>query len=84
MADKIILIPSAFRHGYTQDDIEWAIETKIYDGLLKGEDNIFAIIGFDTKGNPIEVFYNEIDDKTIKIFHAMSLRQKVADQMNKE
>jgi len=84
MADKIILVPSVFRHGYTQDDIEWAIETKIYDGLLKGEDGIFAIIGFDTKGNPIEVFYNEIDDKTIKIFHAMSLRQKVAEQMNEE
>ena len=82
MADKIIFVPSAFRHGYTQDDIEWAIETKIYEGLLKGEDEIYSIIGFDTSGNPIEVFYNIIDDETIKIFHAMSLRPKVADQMN--
>jgi len=84
MAYKIILVPSAFRHGCSQDDIEWAIETKIYDGLLKGEDDIFAIIGFDTKGNPIEIFYNEIDDKTIKVFHAMALRQKVAEQINEE
>jgi len=44
MADKVIFVPSAFRHGYTQDDI--------------------------------------VDDETIKIFHAMSLRPKVADQMN--
>jgi len=82
MADKIIFVPSAFRHGYTQDDIEWAIETKIYEGLLKGEDEIYAIIGFGTSGNPIEVFYNIIDNETIKVFHAMSLRPKVADQMN--
>jgi len=82
MADKILYVQSAFRHGYSQDDIERAIETKIYEGLLKGEDEIYAIIGFDTVANPIEVFYNIIDDETIKIFHAMALRDKVAAQMN--
>ena len=82
MADKILFVQSAFRHGYTQDDIERAIETKIYEGLLKGEDDIFAIIGFDIAANPIEVFYNIIDDGTIKIFHAMALRDKIAAQMD--
>ena len=82
MADKILFIQSAFKHGYTQDDIEQAIETKIYEGLLKGEDDIYAIIGFDTTANPIEVFYNFIDDETIKVFHAMALRDKIAAQMD--
>ena len=82
MADKIIIIPSAFKHGYTQDDIERAIETKVYEGLLKGEDDIYAIIGFDTVANPMEVFYNVIDDETIKVFHAMALRDKIAAQIN--
>ena len=82
MADRIIFVQSAFKHGYTQDDIERAIETKVYEGLLKGEDEIYAIIGFDTIANPIEVFYNYIDDETIKVFHAMALRNKVAAQMN--
>ena len=31
MADRITFVQSAFRHGYTQDDIERAIETKIYE-----------------------------------------------------
>ena len=82
MADRIIFVQSAFKHGYTQDDIERAIETKVYEGLLKGEDEIYAIIGFDTVANPIEVFYNLIDDETVKVFHAMALRGKVAAQMN--
>ena len=82
MADRIIFVQSAFKHGYTQDDIERAIETKVYEGLLKGEDEIYAIIGFDTAANPIEVFYNFIDDETIKVFHAMTLRDKVVAQMN--
>ena len=84
MADKILFEDTAFKHGYTQKDIEQAIETQIYDGLLEGEDNIFAIIGFDTAANPIEVFYNIIDNETIKVFHAMYLREKIAAQMQKK
>ena len=82
MSEKIIFVQSAFKHGYTQDDIVRAIETKIYEGLLKGEDDIYAIIGFDTTANPIEVFYNIVDNETIKIFHAMTLRDKIAAQIN--
>jgi len=84
MADNILYVQSAFKHGYTQEDIERAIETKIYEDTLKGEDDIYVIIGFDTVANPIEVFYNIIDGETIKIFHAMALREKIAVQMNEE
>ena len=81
MANKILFVQSAFKHGYTQDDIVRSIETKIYEGLLKGEDDIYALIGFDTAANPIEVFYNILDDETIKIFHVMALPDKIAAQM---
>jgi hypothetical protein len=81
MADNILYTKSAFKHGYTQEDIERAIETMIYEDLLKDEDEIYLIIGFDTIGNPIEIFYNIIDDETIKIFHAMALREKIESQM---
>ena len=84
MADKILFVESAFKHGYSKDDIERAIETKIFEDILVGEDDIFVIIGFDTIANPIEVFYNVIDVDTIKVFHAMTLRDKVAAQMNGE
>jgi len=81
MADNILYAGSAFKHGYTQEDIERAIETRIYEDLLKDEDEIYLIIGFDTVANPIEVFYNIIDNETIKVFHAMSLREKIEAQM---
>ena len=82
MADRILYVKSAFKHGYTQNDIERVIETKIYEDSLKGEDEIYVIIGFDTAANPVEVFYNIIDDNNIRIFHAMELRDKIAEQMN--
>jgi len=81
MADNILYVKSAFKHGYTQEDIERAIDTKIYEDSLKGEDDIYVVIGFDTAANPIEVFYNIIDDNAIKVFHAMALRDKIAAQM---
>jgi hypothetical protein len=81
MEEKIIFTKSAFKHGYTQDDIERAIETKIYEGLLPDEDEIYAIVGFDTVANPIEIFYNNIDDEAIKIFHVMALSDRVRDQV---
>jgi len=81
VADNIQFEEVAFKHGYTQEDIIRAIDTQIYDGLLEGEDDIYAIIGFDISANPIEVFYNIIDNETIRVFHAMYLRDKVAVQM---
>jgi hypothetical protein len=45
MADNILYTKSAFKHGYNQEDIERAIETMIYEDLLKDEDEIYLIIG---------------------------------------
>ena len=81
MADKILFVQSAFKHGYDPKDIERAIETKICEGLLKDEDEIYVIVGFDTVANPIEIFYNYIDDETIKVFHVMALSEKIRNQL---
>ena len=78
---NILYTKSAFKHGYSQEDIVRAIETRIYEDLLKGEDGIYIIIGFDTSANPIEVFYNMIDNETIKVFHVMALREKIEAQI---
>ena len=70
--------PSAFKHDVTEADIRWAFDTVKYDGFFnegKGQDkDKFLLIGFDRKGNPLEVLYNIIDDKTINVFHAMKCR----------
>jgi hypothetical protein len=81
-ADKIIFVPSAFKHKLTQTDIETAIETKIYEGSLKGEPGVYAYVGFDTSANPIEVFYNIIDSETIKVFHQCHYALKYSNKLS--
>jgi uncharacterized DUF497 family protein len=75
---KIVYIDSAFKHGVTQEDIEWAIKTKEYDAEIEeeGYENKHLIIGFDCNTNIIEIFYNVLDEDTIRVFHAMKCRKK--------
>ena len=83
MEDRILFNPSAFKHNETEDDIYRAIETKIYEGRMKGYDNKFAIVGFNTKGNPIEVMYNIVDSGCVQVFHAMNARRGVIAQLDR-
>jgi len=70
--------PSAFKHKKSEADIRRAFDTAIYDGWFnegKGQDmDKYLLIGFDKNGNPLEVLYNMIDNKTINVFHAMECR----------
>jgi len=81
MKPVFTFVSSAFKHGVTKEDIYHAYETAIFDGPIDGYKNKFAFIGFNREGNPIEVFYNPIDDDMIKIFHAMESRDSVIDQI---
>jgi hypothetical protein len=79
--NKILFVQSVFKHGVTKADIQKALETKVYEGPLENQDNKYAIVGFDASGNPLEIFYNIIDNDTIKIFHAMRCRNTVIAQL---
>jgi uncharacterized DUF497 family protein len=68
---------SAFKHGISEADIRWAIDTAKYDGELEDDEdaeNKRLIIGFDRNANPLEIYYNILDRDTVRIFHAMKCR----------
>ncbi|MDR2597150.1 MAG: hypothetical protein LBC76_07520 [Treponema sp.] len=73
--------PSAFKHGVTEDDIRWAVNTHICDVLIDEYNDKYAIIGFDKNGNLIEIIYNLIDEQSINVFHAMQCRNSFRSQL---
>jgi hypothetical protein len=81
MEPEFIFVPSAFKHKQTKEDILHAYNTRIRKGRLVGYDNKYAFIGFNRASNPIEVFFNPIDDDTMKIFHAMGCRDGTIEQI---
>jgi len=76
----IIYNKSAFKHGLAKADIEWALLHPVCNGLLEDYQNKYLLIGFNTKGNLIEVMYNRIDDERINVFHAMKCRKELLPQ----
>jgi hypothetical protein len=67
---EIIFKQSAFKHGVTEADIRWAFNTVESDELICGFENKYRLLGFNTKGNMIEVLYNLINDHRVNVFHA--------------
>jgi hypothetical protein len=81
MEPTIEFIDSAFRHGYTEESIRHAIRTRIYDALMEGYINKYALLGFDYAGNLIEIGYNLVTEGTICVFHAMKCRKSFCEKL---
>jgi hypothetical protein len=84
--DKLIVKcnPSAFKHGVTEGDIRFAFDNKLFDHPVAHMENKNLLIGLDMKINPIEILYNEIDDCTVNVFHAMKCRKAWRNLANLE
>jgi hypothetical protein len=48
---------------------------------MAGQDNKYAVIGFDLAGNPLELMYNRIDEGAVKVFHAMKCRRAFREKL---
>jgi hypothetical protein len=65
---------SAFKHGIAEADIFNAILSPVYDDMQDTDGDKHLLLGFDRSMNLLEIVYNVIDERTIKVFHAMKCR----------
>jgi uncharacterized DUF497 family protein len=82
MGLEIVFIPSAFKHGISEENIRWVLLYHLADGIIE-EDNEskYISIGFDKSGNLLEIMYDYIDEQTIKVFHAMKCRRQYYEML---
>jgi len=83
LAMILVYNQSAFKHGFTELDIETAMATALVDELMLGFDNKYLVIGFDRNQNFIEVIYNLVDENTANVFHAMRCRNEYREKLLK-
>jgi hypothetical protein len=76
------LILRQFKHGVTEADIRHAFEHRLIDHPMAREEYKHLLLGFDSHLNLLEILYNEIDDKTVNVFHAMTCRKAWRDLAN--
>jgi hypothetical protein len=70
---------SALRHGISETDIRLTLINFIYEAPIAGEADKFLAVGFDERGNLIEVIYEYVDDDAIHVFHAMKCRKAILE-----
>ena len=86
MRREIVFVPSAFKHKISEENIRWVLLNHIADGIVE-EDNDetkYLSIGFDKSGNLLEIMYNFIDERTIKVFHAMRCRKQFYEKLKEQ
>ena len=82
MGPEIVFVPSAFKHEVSEKNIRWVLLNHIADGIIEEDDETkYLSIGFDNSGNLLEIMYNFIDEKTIKVFHAMKCRRQFYEKL---
>jgi hypothetical protein len=67
-------VPSAFKHGVTEKDIRHAILNWRYDDVFDDNYGKHLLIGFDSNANLLEILYNVVDERNLRVFHAMKCR----------
>ncbi|MDR2964453.1 MAG: hypothetical protein LBU88_01610 [Treponema sp.] len=67
--------PSAFDHNITESSIREAIKNPVYNDILDEFVNKYLLLGFDNSGKLLEIIYNDIDERSINVFHAMRCRK---------
>jgi hypothetical protein len=73
---------AAFKHGISERDIRRAVQNFIYDDTFPGDGNKKLLLGFDTNARLLEVVYNVINERTVKVFHAMKCRKEYRALLN--
>jgi len=82
---EIVFVPSAFKHKISEENIRWVLLNHIADGIIE-EDNEtkYLSIGFDKSGNLLEIMYNLIDGRIVKVFHAMRCRKQFYEKLKEQ
>jgi hypothetical protein len=74
MEMTVEFLDSAFNHQFTKEDILWAIETFVYEERISETQDKYVLVGFSRAGNPMEIMFNQVDEDTVEVFHAMDCR----------
>jgi len=85
MGLEIVFVPSAFKHEVSEENIRWVLINHLVDGIIEEDDETkYLSIGFDKTGKLLEVMYNFIDERTIKVFHAMKCRKQFYEKLKEQ
>jgi len=73
---EFVFRESALKHNLDESDIRQAFKTCRYMGQYGNRENVYLLLGFDMKANPVEILYNEFGEYGVNVFHAMPCQKQ--------
>ena len=73
---EFIFRKSALKHNLDEEDIRNVFKTCRYMSQYNNRENVYLLLGFNTKANPVEILYNEFEENGVNVFHAMPCRDQ--------
>lgn len=73
---EVVFTESAFRHGYTEEDVLKLLQGR-YARIRsqRGFPNVYEIFGRNAVGDYLHVIYRELPDKRWLVFHIMRMTE---------
>ena len=81
---EIRITPSANKHGVDNDNILYGLEQCIYDEVIENEPNKTLAIGFDKKGELIEIIFSVVSENKLVVFHCMKCRKSFIERIDND
>jgi len=77
---KVIFSPSAFRHGYSEEDFyELLAGRYLKIRSQRGIDDVYELLGQNLSGDYLHVVYRVMSDSAFRVFHI----SRMTDQQNR-
>ena len=73
---EFIFRDSALKHNVTEADIRHAFKSYRTIRQFQNRENVYLLVGFDLKANPIEILYNEFGENGVNVFHAKACQDR--------
>jgi len=66
----VIFAESAFRHGYTEEDVQELLQERyVRTQSQRGFPNVYELFGRNAAGDYLHVIYRELSDGRWRVFH---------------
>ena len=75
--DGVVFAPSAFRHGYTEEDFYGLLAGRYLKiRSQRGLDDVYELLGQNLTGDYLHVIYRVLNDRRLRVFHISRMTDK--------
>ena len=75
--EKVVFVPSAFRHGYAKEDFYGVLAGRYFKiRSQRGLEDVYELLGRNLEGDYLHIVYRILPDGRLRVFHMSRMTEK--------